>query len=154
MNNQTHWTKAILTCGLVFVTLALIVAVVGLLLPSLVRGITLPEGMVPGISIMLLVLGIAGLAQYAYVRRNPNAGKQMRIREQDERLQAIRDRAGHRAFGISSALAFLILLWVAFAGDVGLPQLSGSSLFFALLIMVGVPYLAYIIMIAAEQNNR
>ncbi len=154
MHNQTNWTKGILTWGLVLAGLGIVVAVVGFILPGLVSGLVLPAGLIPGISVILLVVGIASLAQYAHIRSNPKAGQQMMIRERDERLHLIRAQAGQRAYWISSSLAFFVLIWTAFAGDVGLPTLTGDALWFSLLLVVVLPFFVYIGSIAYEQNNR
>ena len=154
MNKQTNWTKNILTWGLVLMGLGLVVAIAGFFLPSLGSSIVLPDGLVIGISIMLFVLGIAGLAQYAYVRMNPKAGHRMMIDEQDERTKLVHARAGQRAYWISSSLAFLVLIWVSFAGDVGLPTLSGSALYFSMVAVVVVPFIVYIAGIVYEQSNQ
>jgi hypothetical protein len=153
MRNQTNWTKGILMWGLVLVGLGVVVAVVGIILPGLVNGSVLSVGLVPGISIILFVIGIVSLAQYAFIRANPTAGQQMMIQERDERLQLIRARAGHRAYWISSSLAFFVLIWTAFAGDVGLPTLSGNTLWFSMVAVVVVPFIVYVGNIAYEQNN-
>ena len=152
MNNQARWERSILRWGMVCIALAIIFPIVILILTSLVRGMVIPGGIVPGVSVMLFLMGAAALAQYTFIRRNPHAGKQMLVREQDERLVQIRDRAGHQAFRVSSALGFLALLWAAFAGEAGLPALSGETLFFLLLVVVGVPMLIYAIISTREQN--
>jgi hypothetical protein len=103
---------------------------------------------------MLFILGVASLAQYAFIRVNPKAGQQMMIDERDERMQLIRARAGHRAYWLSSSLAFFVLIWAAFAGDVGLPRLTGDSLWLSLLIVVVVPFIVYVGSVAYEQRNH
>jgi hypothetical protein len=145
MHNQTNWTKGILTWGLVVISLGLVMAVVGLILPGLVTGLDFIGRLLIAIGLVLIVLGGVSLMQYAYVSRDPRAGKQMMINEQDERMQWIRARAGQRAFWISSSLAFAVLIWASFASDVGLPTLTGNALWFSLLAVVVVPYIVYII---------
>jgi hypothetical protein len=94
MDKQTNWAKNILTWVLVLMGLGVVVAIAGFILPYLVNGIAFPAGSVIGASIVLLMMGIAGLAQYIYVRLNPKAGQSMMINESDERMQMIRARAG------------------------------------------------------------
>lgn len=154
MNNQTNWSKNILTWGLALVGLGIIVAVAGILLPGLVNGMSLPAGLVPGVSLFLMLLGIVSLGQYAFVRSHPKAGKQMWIDERDERTQFIRARAGQRAYSLSSALAFFLLIWATFAGDVGLPIMAGNVLWFSLLAVVVLPFVVYIGSITYEQNHK
>ena len=102
MSNQTSWTKKMLTSGLVLGGLGLVILVAGLL------GVEwLNPRFLPAMGIFLLALGGASFAQYWFVQRDPKAGLQLRIQEQDERLQLIRARAGSRAYPVSSAMAFL-----------------------------------------------
>jgi hypothetical protein len=53
---------------------------------------------------------------------------------------------------ISSGLAFFVLIWSSFAGDVGLPTLSGDALWFSLVAVVVIPYLVFVADIAYEQK--
>ena len=78
----------------------------------------------------------------------------MMIAERDERQEWIRALAGQRAYWISSSLAFLLLVWGAFAEDVGLPSLSGNMLWFALLVLVVLPFIVYAGNIVYLQNHR
>jgi hypothetical protein len=153
MDKQTNWAKNILTWVLVLMGLGVVVAIAGFILPYLVNGIAFPAGSVIGASIVLLMMGIAGLAQYIYVRLNPKAGQSMMINESDERMQMIRARAGQRAYKLSGALAFAVLIYFSFAGDVGLPELSGYMLFFSLLAVVVIPAFAYTCNIVIEQSH-
>ncbi len=153
MRNQTNWTKGILTWGLVLAALGFVLAIVGFILPGIVGGLIFDGRIIPEIGFVLLVLGIVSLLQYAYIRHDPKAGRQMMINEQDERMQLIQARAGQRAYRISSALAFFVLMWASFAGDVGLPTLSGNTLWFSLAAVVIVPSIIYIASIAYEQNH-
>jgi hypothetical protein len=153
MRNQTNWNKNTLLWGLVMAVLGTVMVVAGLVLTGAAGGPAFIGRLVLSSGAVLLILGIVSLLQYAYVRRNPKAGRQMMISERDERLQLIRAKAGQRAYQISSALAFAVLMWASFAGDVGLPTLSGNALWFALLAVVVVPALVYIGYIVYEQSN-
>lgn len=153
MHSQAKWARNVLVWGVVTGGLGLALVVAGLVLRS-VAGVPAFVGkLVPVIGILLIALGLASLAQYAVVRRDPKAGRQIMINECDERLQWIRARAGQRAFRLSSSLAFALLMWSSFAGDVGLPVLSSDALWFSLAAVVVLPSLVYIGSIVYEQGN-
>ena len=128
--------------------------VAGLVLPSVAGGLTIIARLITGTGLALMVLGIVSLLQYAYARRDPKAKKEMMIHDSDERMQLIRARSGQRAFWISSSLAFFVLIWASFAGDVGLPVLSYDALWFSLAVVVVVPFIVYIVEIVYEQGNH
>ena len=154
MNKQASWNKNSLIWGIVMVALAVTVAAGGFTLPMLVTGIVFPEGFVVGVSAALAVMGMASLAQYVYVRAHPKAGQHMLNNEQDERTRQIQARAGQRAYWLSSGLAFAVLIYFEFAETVGLSPLSGNAMLFSLLVVVVLPYLAYMSGIAIEQNKQ
>ena len=153
MRSQTNWARGVLLSGLVFVTLGIVVGVLGFVLPRLVGEIAFVGRFFPATGIVLLVLGLVSLAQYAYIRHDPKAGQRMMAQERDERLQWIRARASQRAYRISASLAFLLLMWASFTAEAGLPTLAGDVLWFALTVVVVAPALVYIGSIVYEQNH-
>ena len=152
MLNQTNWTKNILRWGLVLTGVGLLAAVVGFMLARLVGDNIYISHVLPSVGTVLIGLGIINLAQYTYVRHNPEAGRQMMIGERDERMQLIRARAGQRAFWISNVMAYFLLTWISFADDIGLPQLSKEAIWLSLLVLVILPLIAYMAWIIREQN--
>ena len=142
MRNQANWSKGILTWGLVLAALGLVLVLAGPILQNYL-GLGRSGKIITGSGIFLLVLGIVSLGQYAYAWHNPKAGQHMMIEERDERLQFIRARAGQRAYGVSSALAFMVLMWASFAGEAGVPPFSHDALWIALVVVVVVPSIAY-----------
>lgn len=148
MRDRDVWTRNIFVWGIACAACGLVLTLLGLILPNILGRFSLATGLV------LLGLGIVSLLQFLYLRRNPKAGGQMMIQERDERMQMIRARAGNRAYGISSALAFFALIWVAFAGDVGLPVFSSKAAWFSLVAVVVIPYMVYAGSIVYEQSNR
>lgn len=154
MPSREKWARGILVWGLVSGGLGLGLTIAGFVLRVVPGSPVFLGRLVPAIGIVLIGLGIASLVQYAFMRRSPEARRQLMINECDERLQWIRARAGQRAFRISSALAFALLMWASVAGDVGLPTLSSDALWFALAVVVVVPSLVYIGSIMYEQTFK
>ena len=150
----TNWVAEILKWGLITIALGVVMVVAGLVLPVIAGSLVFIGKLMTAIGLMLVGLGIVSLLQYAFVSRDPKAGKQMMVNERDERTQSIRDRAGHRAYWISSALAFAVLMWASFAGDIGLPALSGDVLWFSLATVVIAPSIVYITRIIYEHGHR
>lgn len=144
MRNLERWTFSILKWGLVFGALGLLSALAALLLPMKVIGEGIKQGFLPGVSFLLVGLGIVSIAQYLYMRRHRNTAAQIALRERDERINSIRFRAGYRAFQLSSSLGFAVLIWSALAGSVGLPTFSHEGLWFAFLAVVCLSYIVYV----------
>ncbi|HMD88888.1 MAG TPA: hypothetical protein VKF38_06975 [Anaerolineaceae bacterium] len=153
MNKQKNWVKDKLVWGLVLIALGLVITVVGFILPGLLSGIIFNGRLIPACGILVFIMGIASLAQYAYTRSNPKAARKMMIDERDERIQLIHAGSGNRAFIIGNGMAYFVLMWDSFASDVGLPSLTGDRLWFSLLALVLVPVIVYIGSIVYEQRN-
>ncbi len=153
MSNQTNLMRTKVTWGLFYLAAGLIVAVAGVLLPLLLGDLGFNERIITAVGILLVGIGVANLVQYATMRRDPKAARQMAIEKGDERLALIRGRAGHRAFWVSTALAYALLMWLSFASSGSLPVLSPDALWFCLAAVVVVPFIVYASGIVYEQNR-
>lgn len=148
MHNQTKWAKGILTWGFVASGFGLVLMAAGFLLSEPLSNLGLDRMLIIASGIFVFVLGVVSLLQYAFVRKHPQSGEQMMIQERDERIHSIRALAGSRAYGVSSSIAVLLLLWASFEGTNRLPDLSGDLLWFslaALVVLPGVVYIGWII---------
>jgi uncharacterized membrane protein YidH (DUF202 family) len=154
MRNQNSWVKGKLYWGLALLAGGVVVGVVGLALPGMLGELAFNPRLIQGLGIFLIGVGIAMLVQYASVRRNPQAARQMLVEKRDERSQMIRARSGNRAFWVSIALTYIILMWESFADDGSLPALSDDALWFFLAAAVLIPMVVYIGGIVYEQNNN
>jgi hypothetical protein len=96
------------------------------------------------IGLVLVVMGGVALGRAAYYQRNPQVGRQVQLNERDERMILIRTQAGNRAFWLSSALTFALLMWASFPADFGLPSLTLDRTWFALAVTVVTPLLVYV----------
>ena len=68
-------------------------------------------------------------------------------------MVTIRTRAGNRAFWVSIAMTYAILMWESMASNVSLPKLSSDGLWFFLAAAVVVPFAVYIASIVYDQKN-
>ena len=77
---------------------------------------------------MILGIGIVYLNRYVILRRDTQASRRMIIEERDERTKLLRSRAGNRAYWVSTAMAYILLIWVSFAESGSLPALTPDTL--------------------------
>jgi len=153
MHNQAGWLKRIWRSGVVITALGLVMLAAGLITGWMANFNPFAK-LFAATGLVSIVFGLVSLLQYTYARRDPKVRKQMMVNDQDERIQLIRARAGQRAYWISSSLAFFVLIWSSFAGDVGLPVLSADALWFSLAAVVVVPFIVYLGWIVYEQSHN
>lgn len=156
MRKQTSLGKSKLVWGLVLVAAGLILVVAGLLLPLLVPIDTLSFNprLIPAAGVVLLGVGIANLVQYASIRLDPQAARQMLIDTRDERSRQIRARAGNRAFWVCVPMTYIVLLWVSLSTSGNIPALSDDALTFLLVANVIAPMIVYAVGLLYEQFHN
>jgi hypothetical protein len=108
---------------------------------------------VTGVGIFLIGLGVANLVRYGLTRGDDQAARRLVVEERDERTQLLRARAGQRAYYISAALTYILLMWVSFADNGSLPALSNDALWLALAAMFLLPVGVYLVSIVIDQRN-
>jgi uncharacterized membrane protein len=153
MRNQTNLRKNKLLGGLALIAAGLILVAAGLVLPHFVNIVSFNPKLIPAAGVLLLGFGIANMAQYATIRIAPETARQMLIEKSDERLQLIRARAGNRAFKVSIAATYIILLWVSLASGGNIPALSDDALTYLLVAAVVAPMIVYIVGLVYEHSN-
>ena len=154
MRKATSLRKSKLMWGLALLAAGLLIIIVGLVLPRLVDISAFNPRLIPAAGVVLVGVGIAYLGQYATIRLDPEAGRQLLIQATDERFRLIRARAGSRAFWVSIVMTYIILLWVALAASGNIPALSDNTLTFILAAAVIVPMVVYVVGFIYEQINK
>jgi len=109
--------------------------------------------LVTGLGILLLGLGVANLLRGGLARPSSEASRRLGVEELDERNVAIRRLAGSRAFIVSAALTYLLLMWVSFASNGQLPALSPDALWFALAAAFVAPVIVYLGSVIHSQHS-
>jgi len=153
MNNEARWIERKIRLGWVALTVGALLAVAGILLRWLVSDLPFNERIVTGVGILFLALGIARLAKYRAARGDREVIRRLTAEERDERTIMIRGRAGYRAYWASAALAYALLMWLSFADNGSLPQLSGNALWYAMAGVVLGPMVVYIGSITADSAH-
>ena len=69
------------------------------------------------------------------------------------RTVAVRRLAGSRAFRVSAALTFALLMWVSISANGQLPALSHDGLWYALAAAFVLPVLVYVVSIVQAQRS-
>lgn len=154
MTNSQKWMTRQLRTGWLLLAAGLVLVVVGLLLPRLLVNPGFNTRIITGLGILLTGVGAAYLSRYGIGRRNPEMAGRMAVEARDERVRANRSRAAGRAYWVSAALTYAGLMWVSFAANGSLPELSSDNLWFFLAAAFLIPFGVYIAsMVHSEQND-
>jgi ABC-type uncharacterized transport system permease subunit len=153
MNNRLKWINRQIQLGWALLVAGLVIAVVGILLPRLAGSLSFNPRIITGLGILLLGIGTAFLVRYGAARRDPQAALRLASEERDERMRLLRARAGNKAFWVSAAMAYAVLMWLSFAGSGSLPQPSLDTLWYALAAVVVVPFGVYAASLAYDQGR-
>ncbi len=154
MRKQTSLEKSKLFWGLALIGAGLMMVAAGLLLPRLVDTLSFNPRLIPAAGVVLIGVGFVQMSQYATIRLDPQAARQMLIQGSDERFRLIRARAGNRAFWVSIVMTYIVLLWVSLATSGNIPALSEDALTFLLVAAVITPMIVYIVGFIYEQLNK
>lgn len=153
MSNTSKWIEQKLRLGWLTLACGLVVGLIGLALERMFIDLSFNTRIVTGVGIFLIGLGLANLVRYGASRSDAQAARRLAIEERDERTQLLRARAGQRAYYLSAALTYALLMWSSFAGGGELPDLSGDVLWFALAALFLLPVGLYIASIVIDQKN-
>lgn len=153
MNKQTQWVKNQVRLGWLLLCSGVVIFVIGLLLPVIIAAPGFNTRIVSGIGILLLGIGAANLVRFSSASRDPQAARRVVSAERDERLRAIRARAGSRAYFASAVLIYALLMWLSFAANGSLPQLSSDVIWYCLAAMLVLPFLVYAYTMIDEQRK-
>jgi len=154
MSNHIQWINRKVRLGWVVLIVGLIVAITGILLPRLVGDLPFNEKIITGFGILLIGIGAAPLIQYAAAKKDPQVARRLAAEQRDERTQSMRARAGNRAYWVSAVLAYGGLMWVSFALNGSLPQMSADSLWYFLAALVVIPFIVYISSLLYDEKNN
>jgi hypothetical protein len=143
MNDRMKWINRRWQLGWLLLALGLVMAAIGGILPRLMPGLAFNPKLITSLGLLSLGIGISFLARYGPVRQDLRAAQRLTNEAFDERKQLIRARAGNRAYWVSAALAYALLMWQSSIGNGSLPALSADALWFALVGVVLAPFGMY-----------
>ncbi len=152
MDNQMKWINRNLLLGRTLLAAGLVIGVAGVLLPYFLPDVQFNTRIVTGIGILMLGLGIVYLNRHNVLRRDTLSARRMISEERDERTQLYRARAGSRAYWVSTAMSYILLMWVSFAESGSLPALNSDALWYFLAAVVVVPFGMYTASLLYDQK--
>ena len=153
MDNRKHWIFSRIRLGIFSLVVGLLVIFVGVWLELAFSSLPYDARIITGLGILLAGLGIGLLVRYGAALKDSQAALRLSVEERDERTVQIRQRAGHRAYWVSTALVYLGLMWASFAANNTLIDLAGDALWYFLASGVLIPFGVYIASILLDQRN-
>lgn len=153
MDEQRAWIRGRVLTGwaLGAVGVVVLAASLGLRAAGAFPGWNL--GAVGGLGILAIGMGVGLVVQYRRALHDPAAAHRVIVAERDERVVAIKTRAGNRAWVVSAAMTWLGLMWASMAANGNLPNLAGDVLWWFLAAALGVPFLVYAGSITLDQHR-
>ena len=153
MDNRKQWVLSRIRLGIFSLVVGLLVIFVGIWLELALSYLPYDARIITGLGILLAGLGIGLLVRYGAALRDNQAALRLSVEERDERTVQIRQRAGNRAYWVSTALVYLGLMWASFASNGALPDLVGDALWYFLAAGVLIPFGVYIASILLDERN-
>ena len=138
--------------GWVLGALGAVSCAVGATLQAMRPELAFDPRLVTGLGILLVGLGVASLLRGGRPHSPSDATRRLGVEELDERNVAIRRLAGNRAFFVSAALTYLLLIWVSFSSNGQLPTLSADGLWYALAAAFAIPLGVYLVSMVHSQR--
>jgi hypothetical protein len=154
MDKRASWITTRVTLGWVFLVAGVIVAFVGILFEVSFSYAPFNFRLITGLGILLTGIGVGFLIRYRSALKDEQSARRLTVEERDERTVMIRNRAGNRAYIVSTALVYTGLIWTSFAVNDSLPPLAGDGLWFFLAICVVIPFGVYVGSILIDQQKN
>ena len=154
MNNQMEWIKRKVRLSWLVFTAAIIFAAIGIILEWQIKPQSFNPKYITSLGIVLFVVGVSHLAMYLPGRRSPQAATRVSAELKDERKIAIRNKAGYRAYSLSTILVVVGMLWVGGAEHRGQPFLSADTIWYYLVALFLIPFCFYAVNIYYYQRRR
>ncbi len=153
MNDNQKWIAQKVTLGLVLLSVGTLALLAGVLIPLLTGSLDFLFRIIAGAGILSIGLGIAQLVKYRGASRDPLAARRITAQERDERMIAIRLRAGNRAFWVSLLMVYAGLMWLSFAGNGSLTAPSLDALWYYLAAATVIPLGVYVASIIRDNAH-
>lgn len=153
MDNRTKWIINKMRMGWMFLAVGALVATVGIYIEVQYSYLPYNYRIITGLGILLAGIGVGHLVRYRAALKDAQSARRLIVEELDERSVLIRARAGNRAYWVSTGLVYTGLMWVSFAANEALPDLSGNTLWYFLAAGVVIPFGVYIASFLVDQRN-
>lgn len=153
MDERKKWITTKITTGWLFLVAGILVTGMGILIERQFSYLSYNFRVITGLGILLTGIGIGYLVKYRAALKNEDAARRIIVDERDERLVAIRTRAGNRAYWVSTALVYAGLMWISLASNGSLPALDEDALWYFLAAAAVIPFGVYIISIFKDERT-
>lgn len=153
MTNSAAWADRQRRIGWGLAVTGGVACAAGLTLQAVSAALPFDPRVATGFGILLLGLAIAALMRGGVGVRDSDATRRLGVEEQDERNVTIRRLAGSRAFRVSAALTYGLLMWVSISANGQLPALSPDGLWYALAAALVLPMLVYVVSVIQAQRS-
>ncbi len=153
MSNSTNWMAARVRLGWILLAAGLLTGIAGVWAETQYGGLPFNTRIITGVGILLVGLGIANLVRYRAALNDERSARRITVEERDERSLLIRHRAGYRAFWAAFALVYAGLMWVSFAANGSLPEMSTDALWFFLAGCTVLPLGVYIASMLVDERR-
>ncbi|MEN4013066.1 MAG: hypothetical protein AB1453_07235 [Chloroflexota bacterium] len=153
MSNSTNWIAARVRLGWIMLAAGLLTGFTGAWAPAQFAGLPFNFRIITGVGIFLVGMGAANIVRYRAALKDERSARRITIEEHDERSLLIRHRAGYRAFWAAFVLVYSGLMWVSFAADGSLPEMSADALWYFLAASALIPMGVYILSMVVDERN-
>ncbi|MDD5369912.1 MAG: hypothetical protein PHQ40_12565 [Anaerolineaceae bacterium] len=140
--------------GLVLLWIGIGFGIAGVAIQKMIADLPFNPRIITALGFLLLGIGVANLVKYGSARRDPQAASRLVIEEQDERTRLLHARAGNRAFWVSAAMAYIVLMTQSFSAIGSLPIISSEVLWYFLAAVVVVPFGVYIASLVYDEKRE
>lgn len=152
MNHIEKYKKQQRMYAWLFLIAGIVCAAAGVALERANLSLGINLRLITGMGILLLGLSLSAWLRFYSAEKRPEAAQRMMAAESDERMTAIKNKAGNRGFWLSLAITYALLMWESVASNGSLPVLSEDARWFWLVAAVVLPMIVYIAGIV--QGNR
>jgi hypothetical protein len=154
MDKHTKWLTTRVRLGWGFLAAGILVMILGLFAEQQYSYLPYNFRIITGLGILFVGIGVGYLVRYGVaMNKDQLTSRRLAAEETDERSLMIRNRAGNRAYWVSTAMVYGGLLWTSFAANGSLPALNGNVLWYFLVACVMIPFGVYAASILSDQRN-
>jgi len=153
MDKYAKWIAPRIRIGWVILAVGTAVCLSGILLELGNTNLSFNPAIITGLGILWVGIGVGIVVRYRAALVDEQAARRLTAAEMDERTVFIRARAGSRAYWVSMGLVYTGLMWVSFAANGDLPELSGDTLWYFLAACVIAPFGVYVLSMMVDQRK-
>lgn len=148
MNNIEKYKNQQRLFARLFLIVGIVCTVAGVALESANLSLGFNLRLITSFGILLLVMSLNAWLRFYSVAKGPEAARRMVVAQSDERMTAIKNKAGQRGFWASMVIIYALLMWESAASNGSLPMLSADARWYwlaAAVVLLMIVYIAGIV---------